>query len=157
MKIIDLIGRVLFSSIFVISTPGLFDPPTIETAAAHGVPFARIAVPLAGIVSLLGGLSIAFGYYARWGAWLLVLFLVPVTWKMHPFWNDSGPDALLQLIMFMKNISLLGAALHVASFGSGPLSMDSIITPRVPAREGNPRTTASSRLSSEARSWREIP
>jgi putative oxidoreductase len=152
MKLIVLIGRVLFALIFVVATPGLFDAPTIENAAARGVPLAWVAVPLAGMISLLGGLSIAFGYRARWGAWLLVLFLVPVTWKMHPFWYETGPDALLQLVMFMKNIALLGAALLVIAFGSGPLSIDSIIAPRGSSRERNQRTTKSLVPTQKARS-----
>jgi putative oxidoreductase len=79
---------------------------------------------LSGIIALLGGLSIALGYRARLGAWLLVLFLVPVTLMLHRFWGLSDPQAAgLQLAMFMKNVSMLGAALIIARVGSGPLSL----------------------------------
>ena len=73
---------------------------------------------------MLGGLSIALGYRAKLGAWLIVLFLVPVTLMLHRFWGLSDPQATgLQLAMFMKNLSLLGAALIIARLGSGPLSL----------------------------------
>jgi putative oxidoreductase len=55
----------------------------------------------------------------------LVLFLVPVTFKMHAFW--TVPDAMMkqfQMAMFMKNIGLLGGALLITQFGAGPMSLD---------------------------------
>ncbi len=125
MKYAVLLGRVLYASIFIMAAPNHFSKGTIAFAASHGVPLAAIAVPLSGVLALLGGLSIILGYRARIGAWLLVLFLVPVTIMMHNFWAVADPMmAMTQQIMFMKNLSMLGAALLIAHFGSGPLSID---------------------------------
>ncbi len=53
------------------------------------------------------------------------LFLVPVTATIHNFWAVKDPAmAQIQFAMFMKNVSMLGAALLIASFGSGPLSLE---------------------------------
>ena len=121
---VGLLGRILYSAIFIMSGPNHFKAETIGYAAAQGVPLATVAVPLSGIIALLGGLSIALGYRAKLGAWLIVLFLVPVTLMLHRFWGLSDPQATgLQLAMFMKNLSLLGAALIIARLGSGPLSL----------------------------------
>jgi len=121
---VGLLGRILYSAIFIMSGPNHFKAETIGYAAAQGVPLATVAVPLSGIIALLGGLSIALGYRAKLGAWLIVLFLVPVTLMLHRFWGLSEPQATgLQLAMFMKNLSLLGAALIIARLGSGPLSL----------------------------------
>jgi putative oxidoreductase len=107
------------------AAPGHFSAGTIGYATSQGVPLASIAVPLAGLIALTGGLSILLGYRARLGAWLIVLFLVPVTVMMHNFWAVTDPNAAqMQQIMFMKNLSMLGAALMIAHFGSGPLSLD---------------------------------
>jgi putative oxidoreductase len=55
----------------------------------------------------------------------LVLFLVPVTLAMHNFWAVQDPTmAQIQMAMFMKNVSILGGALLISQFGSGPLSLD---------------------------------
>ena len=125
MKVAVLLGRVLYSAIFLMAAPNHFSKGTIEYAANHGVPLASIAVPMSGVLALLGGLSILFGYKARIGAWFLVLFLVPVTVMMHNFWAVADPMlAMTQRIMFMKNLSILGAALLISHFGSGPLSID---------------------------------
>jgi putative oxidoreductase len=64
------------------------------------------------------------GYRARIGAWLLI-FLVPVTLMMQNFWAVKDPTmAQMQMVMFMKNLSMLGGALLISQFGSGPCSLD---------------------------------
>ena len=125
MQYLVLTGRILYSLIFVMASLGHFSKPTIDYAASQGVPLASIAVPISGVLSLLGGLSVAVGFRAKWGAWLLVAFLVPVTFMLHNFWAVTDPAAAqIQQVMFMKNISMLGTALLIAYFGSGPLSLD---------------------------------
>jgi putative oxidoreductase len=99
---------------------------TIAYAAAQGAPMASIAVPFSGLLAILGGLSILLGFRAKIGAWFIVLFLAGVTPMMHKFWAVSDPMmAQMQMIMFMKNLSMLGGALLITQFGSGPWSLDS--------------------------------
>lgn len=125
MQLVVLIGRILYSAIFILSSFHHFSKSVIGFAESQGVPMASILVPLSGIMALLGGLSILLGYKARWGALLLILFLVPVTLMMHHFWDVSDPqEQQMQMILFMKNLSMLGAALLLLHFGSGPLSLD---------------------------------
>lgn len=125
MKYLVLLGRIMYALIFVMAGPGHFTANTIAFAASKGVPLASISVPLSGIIAMAGGLSIAAGFKAKWGGWLIVLFLVPVTVMIHNFWAMTDPNmAQVNRIMFMKNISMLGAALLITHFGSGPLSAD---------------------------------
>lgn len=125
MKAIALLGRILFSLIFLVSSVGHFSAETIQYAASQGVPLANVLVPASGIVAAVGALSIVLGYKAEVGAWLIVIFLLPVTIMMHQFWAAGDPAMQqMQLAMFMKNIAMLGAALLISYFGSGPLSMD---------------------------------
>jgi putative oxidoreductase len=121
-------GRQLFSIIFILAAAGHFDSQSIEVAASHGVPLAHLLVPLSGVMALVGGLSVLLGYRTRFGALLLVLFLVPVTLVMHDFWGAS--DAMtyeLQKVMFLKNLAMLGGALFLSYFGGGPLSLDALL------------------------------
>jgi putative oxidoreductase len=123
---IVLLGRLFFVLIFVMSGPRHFTSQMIGYAAAQGVPLASIAVPLSGALALLGGLSILLGYRARIGAWLIVLFLIGVTPTMHKFWGIPDPMMQqMQMVHFMKNVALLGAALLITQFGAGPWSLDS--------------------------------
>lgn len=122
---IVLLGRVLFTVIFVVASFGDFSAGTIGYAASQGVPMASVLVPVAGVISLAGGLSILLGFKARVGAWLIVIFLVPVTVMMHAFWGLADPMAAqMQQIHFMKNVSMLGAALVISQLGAGPWSLD---------------------------------
>lgn len=124
-------GRALFVAIFLMASLGDFSRPTIEYAAKQSVPLASIAVPLSGLIAIAGGLSVLLGYKARIGACLLILFLVPVTLQMHRFWTISDPAAAqIQQIMFMKNLSMLGGALLITYFGSGPMSLDAWLQAR---------------------------
>lgn len=137
MNVLVLFGRILYTAVFLVSVPGLFTETTIQYAANQGVPLAEVLVPVAGTVALLGGVSILTGYKAKAGAWLLVLFLAPVTLMLHKFWNIADPAAAaLQQIHFMKNLSQLGAALLIAYFGSGPWSLDNWIKRRSRERRG---------------------
>jgi len=125
MRYSVLAGRILFSLLFIMAGLGHFSSQEIAFAAAQGVPLASVVVPLSGILAIVGGLSIALGYKAKWGAALIVLFLIPVTLMMHNFWAAKDPlVAQDQMAHFMKNVSLLGSALFIFYFGSGPLSLD---------------------------------
>jgi putative oxidoreductase len=119
------VGRALFAVIFVMSVFGHFSSGAIAHAAAHGVPLASVLVPMAGVLAGAGGVMVMLGYRARFGAFLLLLFLVPVTLIMHRFWGIEDPAvAELQRAMFMKNTSLIGASLIIMYWGAGPYSLD---------------------------------
>jgi putative oxidoreductase len=122
---ITLLGRFLFALIFLMSGPRHFLSQTITYAASQGVPMASIAVPFSGVLAFVGGLLILFGYRARIGGWLIALFLIGVTPMLHNFWAVADPMARqIQMIMFMKNVAMLGGALLISQFGSGPWSLD---------------------------------
>ncbi|MES2109874.1 MAG: DoxX family protein [Bacteroidota bacterium] len=126
MKLASLAGRLLFSLVFLTSGLSHFSVATIGYAASQGVPFASIAVPLSGSIALAGALSIILGYKARIGAVLIIVFLIPISLMMHAFWNVVDPMMhQMQMIMFMKNVSMLGGALFIVVHGSGPWSLDS--------------------------------
>jgi len=122
---IVLLGRILFSFVFLYFCWDHFNGRDLAYAQAAHVPAAKIVVPIAGVLILLGGLSVLFGYKAKLGAWLIVLFLIPVTLTMHQFW--AAPDPAMhaaQLQNFLRNTSMLGAALLITQFGAGPWSLD---------------------------------
>jgi|SRR6185312_12097925 len=128
MKYIPLIGRILFSLIFLMS--GLMGhliglSGTAAYAASKGLPMATFLVALSGIIAVLGAISIILGYKAKMGAWLIVVFLIPVTFTMHQFWTVTDPmQYQIAMSLFMKNIGLLGGALMISYFGAGPVSID---------------------------------
>jgi putative oxidoreductase len=119
------LGRFFFALIFLMAGANHFSKQSMGYAVSAGVPLASIAVPLSGVLAIAGGLSILLGYRAKLGGWLLVLFLVPVTLMMHKFWTVQDPMMeQIQMILFMKNVSMLGGALLISQFGAGPFSLD---------------------------------
>ena len=128
MRYAALAGRQLFSIIFIVASAAHFRPATVEYAAQHGVLLPGVLVPLSGIIALAGGLSVLLGYRTRLGAWLLVIFLVPVTLVMHNFWTVSDPIAFqVERALFLRNITMLGGALLIGYFGADPLSLDTLL------------------------------
>jgi putative oxidoreductase len=131
MRYALLAGRQLFSMIFIIASAGHFSQPAIESAARHGVPLPDLLVPISGVIALVGGLSVLLGFQTRIGAWLLVIFLVPVTVMMHNFWASADPlTHQVERAMFLKNLTMLGGALVICYFGAGPLSVDALLSRR---------------------------
>jgi len=81
-------------------------------AASKGVPLPKLAIFVGGILLLIGGLSVVLGVYPVIGVIALVVFLVPVTFKMHAYWKIQDPMARMsEEVGFKKNVALIGAAL----------------------------------------------
>jgi putative oxidoreductase len=122
---VALLGRFLFALIFIMAGPNHFSSQAIAYAASVGVPLANVLVPVAGVIALLGGLSVLLGYRAKIGAWMIALFLIAITPAMHQFWAVGDPMMRqMQMIMFMKNLAMLGGALLITQQGPGPWSLD---------------------------------
>lgn len=127
MKFIVLIGRILFSLNFIMAAMIHFSANGIGYAQSMHVPMAGFLVPLSGVMAVVGGISVLIGYKAKWGAWLLVIFLIPVSIMMHGFWNVTDPMMMqMQMAIFMKNMAMMGAALYISYMGAGPLSIDAM-------------------------------
>ncbi|MDP3725581.1 MAG: DoxX family membrane protein [bacterium] len=114
MEILFLVARVLFGGYFFMNGINHFlkSDMMVPYTASKGVPLPKLAVLGSGLMILLGGLGILLGVYVEWAVALLVVFIVVVTLKMHNFWTIGDPNArMMDMIMFMKNVALLGGAL----------------------------------------------
>jgi len=119
------LGRVFYALVFLIATRIHFTAEGIGYAASQGVPLPNLLVPLSGMLAIAGAIMVALGFRTRLGALMLVGFLTPVTLQMHRFWLLSDPMMRgIQEAMFLKNLSMLGAALLLVHFGPGPFSLD---------------------------------
>lgn len=119
-------ARLLMSAIFLLSAFGKITDwsGTAGYMAAYGffaIPFFLTA---AIVLELGGGLSLLLGYKARWGALALIVFLIPATLIFHAFWSVPEADAKMQMINFLKNVSILGGLLMVMANGAGAFSVD---------------------------------
>ncbi len=115
-----LAGRLLLALIFILAGYGKLTgwEGTLGFMASKGIPLTSIALGITILIEMGGGLLIALGFYARWAAFIIFLFLIPVTLIFHPFWAD--PD---QYNSFMKNLAMMGGMLYIMTYGSGPYSL----------------------------------
>jgi putative oxidoreductase len=77
-------------------------------------------VAISGVVELVGATMILFNRMPRLGAWLIVLFLVPVTITVHGVLMVNAPDETMrqiQLSFFLKGMTMIGAALVFTQLG----------------------------------------
>jgi putative oxidoreductase len=126
MDVIVPLGRLLFTAIFITSGISHFTQRKgmVPYARSQGVPAPNLMIPLTGVMLLIGGLSVLVGYWARVGALLLVIFLIPTALIMHRFWGlPEHGKAQQEKAHFMKDIALAGAALMIVYFGPGPYSL----------------------------------
>ncbi len=85
-----------------------------QYVASKSVPSPKVAVYLTGLMLLLGGLGVILGIYTELSLWLIIVFLILTSFKMHDFWSVSDPSQKMpEQINFMKNMALAGAALMI--------------------------------------------
>lgn len=119
-----LIGRILLVLIFLnsgIGKVGNFEG-TAQYMASHGMPYANYFLVGAIFFELVGSLTVIFGYFARFGALLLLIFLIPTTIIFHTNFVDP-----MQKIHFMKNVSMFGGCFILLAAGAGRFSLDYLL------------------------------
>jgi len=108
------LGRILFGGFFVLGGLNHFQNLGMMSGfvQSKGVPTAKPAVAVSGLLIIVGGVSVILGYHVRIGLACIVLFLVPVTLLMHNYWVETEMmPRINQRVNFQKNLALLGAAL----------------------------------------------
>ncbi len=132
MGILILIGRVLFSVLFLVSAYGHFTKWKMMAgyAAGKGVRAAGFWVPFTGVQIAVGALMVALGLWPDLGALILFVFLVPVAILMHAFWTESDArKRAMEKVQFFKDLALAGAALVVfAAFAALGSDLNPAIT-----------------------------
>ena len=119
-----LIGRILLILIFLqsgIGKIGNFEG-TAKYMASFGMPYANFFLVGAILFELVGSIAVILGYFTRFGALLILIFLIPTTLIFHTNFADQ-----VQMIMFMKNVSMFGGCLILLSQGPGRLSIDYLL------------------------------
>jgi putative oxidoreductase len=122
-----LIGRILLVLIFLQS--GIIKIENFQGTAQYmgkfGMPYTNFFLVGAIFLELVGSVTVISGYFARLGAFLLIIFLIPTTLIFHT--NFSDP---MQQIHFMKNVSMFGGLLVLLTVGAGRFSLDYLLRGR---------------------------
>lgn len=121
-----LVGRVLLALMFVLAGYGKIGgfEGVASAIASKGLPLPPVAVGIALIVELVGGLMLAIGWKARWAALAIAVFTLFASILFHDFWNMADQAATTNQLMFLKNVGVIGGMLMVWAFGPGRYSVD---------------------------------
>lgn len=130
--LILLIARVLVAPIMIVyglqklgDISAFMDNPATErmmqTLAGGHQPPLWFAYANA-LFQMLSGVFVLLGVYTRISAWLVLLWLIPVTYFGHPFWAGIKPD--FNEAQFYKNLAIMAAYALLGHFGGGRLSVE---------------------------------
>lgn len=121
LPVLRRLARLLMSAIFVVGAGDALRNPGPRAKAVDwmGLPQPDRLVQASSAGLLISGLALALGIKEREAAILAFTLLVPTTVGGHPYWRVEDEQARRgQQIHFMKNVTILGALLYIAT-GAG--------------------------------------
>jgi uncharacterized membrane protein YphA (DoxX/SURF4 family) len=118
---IGILARVLFTLIFFLSGITHFtDVAGYVALMPEAIPFRPFWVIVSAVVELAGAILILTNFRPRLGAWLIVAFLIPVTFTVHGVGIFTAPNEGMQgmqISMFLKGLAMTGCALFITQLG----------------------------------------
>jgi len=118
---IAFLGRLLLSQIFIAS--GVMKVFAWTKTAEHMQQAGMVAVPFflaaAIFVEIVAGLMILINWNAAFAAWVLFLYLIPVSVIFHNFWKYTGQMQENQMQHFVKNVTIMGGLLMLSVLRTG--------------------------------------
>ena len=122
MHIVELLGRVFLSTLFLIEGVGkLFAQEQVITYMEnYGVP-AILFVPAVAL-EILFPLLLIVGYKTRLAALVMALFTLTVAIIFHTDFSDG-----MQLIFFLKDLAIAGGFMIIIAYGSNKFSLDHLL------------------------------
>ena len=119
MHIVEILGRLLLSAIFLINGIGkIFNyEGTIQYMENFDVP-GYLIIP-AITVEIFFPILLILGYYTKFSALVLSLFTLALAVIFHTDFSNQ-----MQLMSFLKNIAIAGGFLIIFVYGPGKYSLD---------------------------------
>jgi len=118
-KTIQVVGRVFLAHIFILA--GLSKVSayagTQQYMESMGVP--GVLLPMVILLEVGAGLALLLGWQTKIMAAMLAVFSIMAAAIFHANFADQ-----MQMILFMKNISIAGGLLMLVSYGAGAYSLD---------------------------------
>ena len=119
MHIVELIGRILLSALFLIEGFGKISKQedVIMYMEDYGVP-GVLFVP-AIVLEILFPLLLIVGYKTKWAASVMALFTFTVAIIFHTDFSEG-----MQMIFFLKDLAIAGGFMIILVYGPGKISLD---------------------------------
>lgn len=107
-----------------------FSGTKILFLSIKGFPFPAFFLTSAITILIIGGLSIITGFRMKWGAYLLIFFLIPTTIIYH-----TNLISLQTGIDLLKNICIIGGLLLLSNTPPGRYSIDYVVPQKTGKKE----------------------
>tara|TARA_B100001123_G_scaffold373925_1_gene438862 strand:- start:297 stop:680 length:384 start_codon:yes stop_codon:yes gene_type:complete len=119
MIIVEFLGRVLLSALFLIEGLGKISmqEDVVMYMEDYGVP-GMLFMP-AIILEILFPLFLIVGYKTKWAASIMALFTFAVAIIFHTNFSEG-----MQMIFFLKDLAIAGGFMIVVAYGPGKISLD---------------------------------
>lgn len=125
-NLLALASRLLFISLFLPEGIGKISgfSGIVDYIASAGLPFPTMGAAIAIAVEVGGSLALLAGLQTRWAAASMAIFTFAAAVFFHKFWAAPVDDAMVEHIMFFKDLSIAGGLLLLVAFGAGQWSLD---------------------------------
>jgi len=119
MHIVELIGRILLSALFLIEGIGKISmqEDVMMYMENYGIP--EILFIPAVVLEILFPLLLIVGYRTKWAASIMALFTFTVAIIFHTDFSEG-----MQLVFFLKDIAIAGGFMIIVAYGPGKISLD---------------------------------
>jgi putative oxidoreductase len=125
-----LLGRSFIALIFVLSGIGKVTGfnGVAGYIASKGFPMPELFTIGAIIVEIGCGAALILGWKPRLAAMVLFLFTALSAFLFHDFWEVPADQMQNQMNHFLKNVSMMGGLIYIATYGAGPLAVSAMRT-----------------------------
>ena len=122
MHIVELIGRILLSTLFLIEGVGKISmqEDVMIYMENYGIP-GILFIP-AIILEILFPVLLIVGYKTKLAAFVMALFTFTVAIIFHTDFSDG-----MQLIFFLKDLAIAGGFMIIIAYGSNKFSLDHLL------------------------------
>ena len=118
-KLMTPIARILIAHIFLLAGLSKITDYAGTQAYMEAMGVSGMTLPLVIALEVVGALALIVGYQTRWAALALAGFSIVAAILFHGNVADQ-----MQMILFMKNISIAGGLMLLAAQGAGHFSLD---------------------------------
>src|SRR5437660_6244822 len=118
-NISELAGRILLSVLFLLSGVGKVGAYAATAAYMSSVAVPSVLLPIVIATEVFGALAIILGWQTRITALFLAGYSLLTALVFHTNFADQ-----IEMIMFLKNVSIAGGFLLLVANGAGVLSLD---------------------------------
>ena len=113
--------------VYIFATSGLAKilswQGNVQYMSTRHLPMIPVLLAIATVIEVGGSICLITGYRAREAAFIMFLYMIPLTLLFHNYWSFSGMLAATQETHFRKNLAIMGGLLMLAYAGPGPWSL----------------------------------